>query len=565
MLAVALLPVPAKLLEHIRRTGLNNPGDRIGVACSGGADSVALLRLLLELRGELGIVLSVVHFNHQLRGADSDEDERFVAELTHRHDLEFYLGSADTAQYAKDKHLSLEAAARDLRYGFFAELAAAPFDESKPHKIATAHTLDDQAETVLMRIIRGTGVRGLGGIHPRVVVEGNAGEGEGESGHGNDMDAFGDQASGESSQEHAGEGSAEIVRPLLPFRRNDLREYLSTIHQDWHEDSSNADLRFTRNHVRAKLLSDITEQYNPAVAENLAELADIARADEEYWQNEVAGWMGTGIHWTEPHWARPASGSSGDLVQLQPHNPELQRRLDEEGPLVMDASVDLLWLLSEPLAIQRRIVKAVGDFAGFPLEFKHIEEVLAFAERKDATSKQIALPLGWKAERTPDALIFRTPDLRTQERLVVDYAYPFRIPGTFRLSEARVVIQVTEAEVRSNDLSPRHPRDDRSQDEPGYNRDCLFDLARVSGEAILRNWQAGDRYWPAHTKAPKKVKELLQEHRITGDARRRWPVLEQNGELIWVRGFATPAALQPRDEAKKAWSIRAVDYEQREQ
>jgi tRNA(Ile)-lysidine synthase len=544
-------PPPPKLLDHVRRAELLRPGDRVGIAVSGGADSVALLRLLLELRSELGIVLSVVHFNHQLRGAESDADEHFVFELAHRHDLEFHLGSADTAQYAKEKRLSLEAAARDLRYGFFAEMASAPSESGLPHKIATAHTLDDQAETVLMRIVRGTGLRGLGGIHPRVVVEGEEAAGHHDTGH----------ASGHS------ESSAEVIRPLLRFRRRELEAYLREIEQDWREDSSNRDPHFTRNRVRAQLLPLLEREFNPAVAESLAELADIARAEEEYWQNEVAGWMGTGIHWTEPHWARAATGGAGDLVQLQPANLdakrpdpkklELQERLAEAGPLVMDASVDLVWLRSEPLAVQRRIVKAIGDLAGFPLEFKHIEEVLGFAQRTDATGKQLALPLGWKVEHTPDALVFRTPDLRMQERIPVDYAYPASIPGRIAIPEAGVVLVVGEVPLR--------PEDADSGKNPGYNRDQLFDPALVSETVVLRNWRAGDRFWPAHTKSPKKVKELLQERGITGAERKHWPVLESRGEVIWLRGFATPAALQPGPNARRALLIREAPLDEDEE
>jgi tRNA(Ile)-lysidine synthase len=515
--------LPAKLLEHIRRTELLRPGDRVGVAVSGGADSTALLRLLLELRDELGIVLSVVHFNHQLRGAESDQDERFVAQLAHRHDLEFHLGSADTARYAKDKRLSLEAAARDLRYAFFAELASAPPESGKPHKVATAHTLDDQAETVLMRIIRGTGLRGLGGIHPRVVVEGE------------------DRAAEE-------ELSAEVVRPLLPFQHEEIESYLRAIGQEWREDASNRDARFTRNRVREQLLPLLEREFNPSVTQSLAELADIARAEEEYWQNEVAGWVGTGIHWSEPAWARPASGG-GRLVQLQTvpdsRRLELEKRLAESGPLVMDASVDLVWLLSEPLATQRRIIKSIGDLAGFPLEFKHIEEVLSFAERKDATSKQLALPLGWKVEHEPEALVFRTPDLRIQERIPVDYAYPATFPGRIAIPEAGVIVEVSPVDLRGED--------------PGYNRDQLLDPALVSESVVVRNWRAGDRFWPAHTKSPKKVKELLQERGITGPERKHWPVIENRGEVIWLRGFAVPGELQPR--AEQAWWIREAELD----
>jgi tRNA(Ile)-lysidine synthase len=512
--------LPEKLRDHVDRLELLRPGERVAVACSGGADSTALLCLLLALRTDLGIVLSVLHFNHQLRGAESDQDERFVAELAHRHDLEFFLDSADTNTYARDTGLGLEAAARDLRYAFFRAAAA----NHALDKIATAHTLDDQAETVLMRIVRGTGLRGLGGIYPRVMIE-----------------------ESEIANEPGGESSAEIIRPLLGIRRRELEAYLPEIRQDWRNDSSNADPRFTRNRVRAQLLPLLEREFNPSVAENFSELADIARTEEDYWDNEVAGWMGTGIHWIEPEWARPATGVGMDLVQLRPANPELHRRLDEDGPLVMDASVDLVWLLSEPLAIQRRIVKAIGDLAGFPLEFKHVEEVLAFAEHNETPGKQLALPLGWKVERTPDALLFRTPDLRSQERIPEDYSYPVTVPGLTTIPEAGITLSITRVE-RELEWSTT-----------GYNRDQLLGSAAVCEEITVRNWRAGDRYWPAHTKAPRKIKELLQERGVTGAARKRWPVLEHRGEVIWVRGFPTPAALQPSERAHHGWWVHEAD------
>jgi tRNA(Ile)-lysidine synthase len=108
-----------RLLQHIRRQQLLCAGDRVGVAVSGGIDSVALLRLLLELRKELGIVVCTVHFNHKLRAAESDGDEEFVANLARQYDLELFADSDDVAAQAAQEHLSVEAAARDLRYGFF--------------------------------------------------------------------------------------------------------------------------------------------------------------------------------------------------------------------------------------------------------------------------------------------------------------------------------------------------------------------------------------------------------------------------------------------------------------
>ena len=155
-----------RIFDYIRKHELLKAGDRVGIAVSGGADSVALLRLLLELRKDMGAVLSVVHFNHRLRGTDSDDDERFVADLAQQHKLELHCGSGEVSVHAREKHLSLETAAREMRYQYFRQLLR----EGGLSRIATGHTLDDQAETVLLKIIRGAGGRGLSGIYPKLPV-----------------------------------------------------------------------------------------------------------------------------------------------------------------------------------------------------------------------------------------------------------------------------------------------------------------------------------------------------------------------------------------------------------
>src|SRR5579864_988925 len=122
MYHIPVHPLAERVVSHIQRQELLNAGERVGVAVSGGIDSVALLRLLLELRSELGIVLSVVHFNHKLRGAESDADQQFVANLASEHGLELYSETADVGAHAADQGLTVEAAARELRYGFFRRL-----------------------------------------------------------------------------------------------------------------------------------------------------------------------------------------------------------------------------------------------------------------------------------------------------------------------------------------------------------------------------------------------------------------------------------------------------------
>ncbi len=156
--------VREKVLRYIRERGLLHAGDRVAVAVSGGADSVALLRLLTEARDELGLVLTVAHFNHRLRGEASEADAAFVEELAHRLELPFLCEAQDAQEYAAQQKLGIEAAARELRYRWLARVAA----ESKQTAVATAHTLDDQAETVLLKFLRGAGTRGLAGVYPEV-------------------------------------------------------------------------------------------------------------------------------------------------------------------------------------------------------------------------------------------------------------------------------------------------------------------------------------------------------------------------------------------------------------
>lgn len=518
------------LVSHVRRDELLKAGERVGVAVSGGIDSVALLRLLLELRGELGIVLSVVHFNHKLRGAESDADQEFVAGLARQHGLDFLCEDGDVRQHAADQRMSVEAAARELRYEFFRALLGEghsgiatgikiptlsqkkregwgiPSSNSNSwiskvptlNKIVTGHTLDDQAETVLLRIIRGAGLKGIAGIHPRIEVE-----------------------------DDEGELCGEMVRPLLTIRRCELEQYLRDVGQGWREDATNASTKFTRNRVRKLLLPLLEKEFNPSVTGNLAELAEIARAEEDYWQNEVAGWMGTGVHWSEPGWARKL-----DLVQIGPAglsstapsvSGELERKIRNAPWLVMNASVDRIWLLGEPLAVQRRIIKAVGDEAGIALKYKHVEEVLRFASEEEASGGELSLPSGWKVRRDPHEIVLVTPDLR-ESGPPGDYEYELPVPGEVTVSEIGAVIEAR-----------------RIEPEAGYNPEHLLDGASLPRALKVRNWRAGDRFWPNHTKAPKKIKELLQERHLAQPDRHLWPVVLSGDEIIWMRGFQ-PAA-----------------------
>jgi tRNA(Ile)-lysidine synthase len=246
-----------RVLREVRRFAVTAPGAGV-VAVSGGADSVALLRALHAAPVK---VLVVAHVNHQLRGADSDADEAFVRELCATLGVECRVKSVDVAALAAGDNL--ESTARRVRYEFFAEVA----QEAGAAWIATAHTADDQAETVLHRLIRGTGLQGLRGIagSKRTENRGQRTEPAESSIPPSDLCSL---------------SSVALVRPLLTLTRSDVLAHLAAINQPYREDASNADTRFTRNRIRHELLP-LLKTFNPDVVSALAHLAEHANEAHE--------------------------------------------------------------------------------------------------------------------------------------------------------------------------------------------------------------------------------------------------------------------------------------------
>ena len=223
-----------KLLSMIRQYDMLSPGDSVICAVSGGADSVALLFALYLLKDRLGIRLEAAHFNHRLRGQESDEDEAFVRGLCSQYDIPLHVGTGEVKAGKK----GLEAAAREARYAFLRGL---------PGKIATAHTADDNAETVLMRLIRGTGLKGLGAIAPV---------------------------------------SGRVIRPMLLTNRQEVEDFLAVWGLPHREDSSNAGDDFLRNRIRHSVMPLLRGE-NPGISLGLSAMARRLRQDEESLQSQL--------------------------------------------------------------------------------------------------------------------------------------------------------------------------------------------------------------------------------------------------------------------------------------
>lgn len=369
------------------------------MAVSGGADSVALLRALAAAREELGLVLSVLHIHHNIRGVEADADAAFVAELAAQLGLPCEVAYVDAPAHASAEKISLETAARNLRYEIFRRV----LQSRQADLLATAHTLDDQAETVIMKLLRGAWTEGLSGIHPI----------------------------------HAGfSGTGRIVRPLLATPRAEIERYLHELNQPWREDASNRDRAHTRNRVRHELLP-VLRGYNPKISDQLARMATLARDEEAYWQVELARILPALLL---P--GKPVRGGGRSVAT----NPEAQ-----------SLGIDVQRLLAYSVAVQRRVLRAAAEqlqSAGAAehstLNFEETEALLALVSAPAISkTRRLQLAHGVQAERTPR-------ELRLQRVAVADSAdppsasaeYTLPVPGSVCADAFGMIFSAERADLR---------------------------------------------------------------------------------------------------------------------
>jgi tRNA(Ile)-lysidine synthase len=339
-------------------------GDRICVAISGGADSVALLLTLHAANNAkhdaLGIGLSAAHVHHGIRPAEeSDADLNFVRDLCIQLDVPLHIHHADIPARASQTRETLEEAARTVRYDFFRTLIASGHADA----VLTAHTLDDQAETVLMKLLRGAWTEGLSAIHPIVQIQPPA--------------------------ESPGSRPGKILRPFLQTRRTDIETYLRALNQPWREDSTNADTTYTRNRIRHELLPQL-RTFNPSIDQTLANLAELAREEESRWQTELARLL--------PQLLLPGKPvrGGGRAVSTAPGQSSLAIEIERLRPL-------------DP-ALRRRVLRAAARQLGSRLSFDETNRLLALCgfltlpTVAARTGSSIHLADGLRAERSPREL-----------------------------------------------------------------------------------------------------------------------------------------------------------------
>jgi tRNA(Ile)-lysidine synthase len=434
---------------ELDRSGLR-AGMRVAVGVSGGADSVALLRAVAEIAPEIGLVLMVAHVEHGIRGVEAEEDAESVRKLAERLDLAFALHRVDTPAVARAQKLSLEEAARELRYRWFRSLLA----EGKADAVATAHTLDDQAETVVHRLLRGAWTEGLGGIHPVIACTGGV-----------------------------------ILRPFLRVRHAEIEGWLRELGQPWREDATNADTAFTRNRIRHELLPQVAG-FNPRIAEQLANLAAIARDEERWWEAELGRLLPSLVL---P--GRPVRGG-GRAVSTRP----------DEGSLGME----LERLRGLAPALRRRVLRAAAEQLRCGLNFEQTERLMAMcgADSNTGGSRRQQLTAELRAERTARELRLSREAAAAEGGAAGTFELP--IPG----------------EVTGLGVTLR---------------------ARVVGEgdgipvAILRTARPGDRVKLKYSRGAKPLKEIFERMGVEAEARRDWPVVEWEGRVVWMKDVVVEA------------------------
>jgi tRNA(Ile)-lysidine synthase len=482
------------VLAAVKKQGMSRAGGRLGVGVSGGADSVALLLLLLELGDALGIVLSVAHLNHKLRGKVSDVDEKFVAKLAAKHGLTFHAESVDVAARAKREKANLEDAGRRARYEFFARLVA----EGKVDRVAVAHTADDQAETVLAHILRGTGLAGLGGIHPQTEC---------------------------------------VVRPLLGVRRAELRAYLRAKKQKWREDVTNLDTARMRARIRKKLLPLLEKEFQSGVVEHLGSMAEFARQDEEFLE-----WL------AQERCAALAKKKNGEIRialagLLEPWGRGI---FNEEVAENADKTEEKCAALTKRML--RRLIEGTKSGTG-QITAQHIAAVVVLV-RFGENGKVVQLPGGVDVRRERNELVFCANSSRIGRRNGVK-RWAGRLGGeeksTGKEYEHKIDFRNGEAILRlpqAGCVIRLRVIDWPAQREETRDSGAVLDRDRLRLPLVLRNWRFGDKLQPTGHQKAHKLKRLLNEKRVSRWERDGWPVLTSGGVLVWARGFpvATPFA-----------------------
>lgn len=484
-------------------------GDTVVVAVSGGPDSVALAHLLQRLAGEYALSLHVAHLNHQFRGTESEEEARFVRELAANWGLPCTVEAVDVPAYLARHRGSAEAVARHLRYTFLEQVAK----EVGAARIALGHQADDQAETVLMNLLRGAGSRGLAGIPP---VRGG-----------------------------------RYIRPLSEVRRDEILAYLKAEGLPYRLDSSNASPRYFRNRVRHELLPYLEREFAPGLRETLVRTADLLRAEDEYLE-AVAAYLQAALQ-TARRGGRTMviDGYTYDCAALTTVPLALLRRL-----------IRRIWA---DLAEESGAAEAAGG--GLPerhtLTYERVEAVVALA-RNGRTGARVELPGGVTVRRRYGQLVWEAAPRRGQPAgqepasdpsRAVEPAAELAVPGETFIPSTGFFFSAEEKTVAGADEATRLVAEARAA---GPLR-AVLDADRIEPPLVVRRRRPGDRFWPLGAAGEKKLKEYLIDAKVPAEERKDLLlVADRRGKRpVWLVGDRPAEVVRVTPETRRVLLLQA--------
>jgi len=500
-----------RVLHFIQRHHLVSSQHRLLVAVSGGPDSVCLLHILVKLQAELDIRLHLAHLNHQLRGAEAEADARYVSDLAHRLGIPATIEQRDVKAYQVQQHISLEEAAREVRYRFLANTAKSV----GASRVAVGHTVDDHIETILMHLIRGTGTRGLGGLKP-------------------------------CSRWQSSGNSLTIIRPLLQVSRQETAGYCHHHQLMPRIDASNLSLSPLRNRIRHQLLP-LLESYNPRIAEALLRTGRIASDDLAFIDKEIAKLWGeigqkqenTVILDKERFLELPPAlkrnllrtsieSLLGYVKDIEAHHIEqimdaltkpAGKRLSLPGGLIFSIEYDKYLIGPDPAALSPFPILG----AEFPLKLPGE-----------------TLPPGWRIEAT----------ILNREQMA-DKVVRGKLEGAKPLQNLHLPLM-------QGIIYPYHGEGDKGGEVGKQSYKAYFDLNKTGDKLVVRSRQPGDRFQPLGMSQPKKLGEFMIDTKIPHAWRQRIPIVCSPKHILWVVGWRIDDRVKVTENTKQ---ILCLEFE----
>jgi tRNA(Ile)-lysidine synthase len=502
-----------KITDFAKANGLFSSAERILLAVSGGADSTALLYVMQRLLDEevFGGKLLCAHINHQLRGYEADLDEQFVIGQANELNLTIITKRVDVREFAQCNKLSIETSARKLRIEGLLEIAKV----NHCNLIATAHQKNDNAETILQRLLRGTGFRGLAGIQPVQTFRATVGSAPTSAGSFTPLDNSANMDTTRNTAISNGVNPStalrtRFVRPLLCVRRDEIIKFLQERNLKWREDHTNADCTYTRNYIRHRLLPALQADYTGSIVEDLSLLAQQERKLNRLVRERA-----------EKIWPESA-------------------RIDENS-----IALNVKRFLLEPKIVKveliRRCITALGS-GERGLTQRHYEKILQLAEPAQgrASSRKFELPGGFVVQRESGNLIFAQPEKSPSTDKGVIESVQCEVPGQARFGRHLIEATIFDAGCSTvrcpvEMLDVRGRRESRIENqESRIELIEWFDLDRLKLPLTIRFRQRGDRFWPLGLAAEKKVGKFLTAAKVPQKIRSKTLIIADGEKIIWV-------------------------------